>query len=203
MKTSLEKLKVSSNWKQHSTSSIWWIIDWDGEYFKKYKELKPPRIGGCCVYTPETLPQDNKISQYAVNISSQEPLQITSLGLRSNAWRPEQGIGQCDAILFPTSDNTGDALLLVEIKYSSNADSWQRYKEHALKQITDTVFQLSKNECPIEERNLFGLISCPLLDTIGATAFSPEELMNVFAQYKLQIHMGNTATFQDTQNITF
>lgn len=38
MKASLENLKVKSNWKQHPTSSIWWIIDWDGEYFKKHKE---------------------------------------------------------------------------------------------------------------------------------------------------------------------
>lgn len=203
MKTSLENLKVSSNWQQHPPSSIWWIIDWDGAYFTEHNELIPPRTGGCRVYTPETLPQDNGISQYAVNISSQEPLQIISLGLKNNAWSPKQGIGQCDAILFPTSDNTGDALLFVETKYSENEDSWERYKEHALKQITDTLSQLSDNGCPIDKRNLFGLISCPLSNAMGATAFSPKELMDVYNQYKLQIHMGNAATFQNAQNITF
>lgn len=200
MKTSLENLKVSSNWQQHPPSSIWWIIDWDGEYFKKHKELIPLRIGGCCVYT--SMPKNISLL-YAVKIDSNEPQEITSLGLKRNAWGSKQGIGQCDAILFPTSDNTGDALLFVETKYSENEDSWERYKEHALKQITDTLSQLSDNGCPIDKRNLFGLISCPLSNAMGATVFSPEELMDVYAQYKLQIHMGNAATFQDAQNITF
>ena len=72
----------------------------------------------------------------------------------------------------PTSDNNGDAFLLVETKYSENASSWQNYKESALKQITDTISQLSKRGCPIDNRNVFGLISCPLLNPMGATAFS-------------------------------
>ena len=103
----------------------------------------------------------------------------------------------------PTSDNNGDAFLLVETKYSENASSWQNYKESALKQITDTISQLSKRSCPTSKRNLYGLISCPLLDTIGATAFSSEELTDIYNQHRLSIHMGNSAKFQDTQTISF
>lgn len=204
MKASLNKLpKIVSNWKQHPASSIWLIIDWDGEYFQKNKELKPDNTGGCCVYTPEKQPDGIDVSLYSVGIHSKEPMKITSLGLKNNAWRSEQGVGQCDALLFPTSDNSGDAFLLVETKYSENEDSWQNYKDHALKQITDTISQLSKRGCPIANRNIFGLISCPLLNTMGATAFSPEDLIDIYNQYKLSIHMGNSATFQDAQNISF
>ena len=203
MKASLNKSpKIVSNWKQHPASSIWLIIDWDGEYFQKNKELKPNNTGGCCVYTPENQPNNIDLSLYSVRIHSEEPMKITSLGLKNNAWRTN-GIGQCDAILFPSSDDSGDALLLVETKYSENEDSWQKYKAHALKQITDTISQFSKRECPISKRNLFGLISCPLLNTVGASAFSPKDLMDIYNQHQLSIHMGNSATFQDAQTISF
>lgn len=203
MKASLNKSpKIVSNWKQHPASSIWLIIDWDGEYFQKNKELKPDNTGGCCVYTLENQPNNIDLSLYSVRIHSKEPMEITSLGLKNNAWRTN-GFGQCDAILFPSSDNSEDALLLVETKYSENEDSWQNYKDHALKQITDTISQFSKKGCPITKRNLFGLISCPLLNTVGASAFSPKDLMDIYNQHRLSIHMGNSATFQDAQNISF
>jgi hypothetical protein len=203
MKASLNKSpKIVSNWKQHPASSIWLIIDWDGEYFQKNKELKPDNTGGCCVYTLKNQPNNIDLSLYSVRIHSKEPMEITSLGLKNNAWRTN-GFGQCDAILFPSSDNSEDALLLVETKYSENEDSWQNYKDHALKQITDTISQFSKKGCPITKRNLFGLISCPLLNTVGASAFSPKDLMDIYNQHKLSIHMGNSATFQDAQNISF
>ena len=38
---------------------------------------------------------------------------------------------------------------------------------------------------------------------MGATAFSPEDLTDIYNQHKLSIHMGNSATFQDAQNISF
>ena len=203
MKASLNKSpKIVSNWKQHHASSIWLIIDWDGEYFQKNKELKPDNTGGCCVYTLKNQPNNIDLSLYSVRIHSKEPMEITSLGLKNNAWRTN-GFGQCDALLFPTSDNSGDAFLLVETKYSENTASWQNYKDHALKQITDTISQLSNKSCPIFKRNLFGLISCPLLDTIGATAFSPEELTTIYEDHGVQIHMGNSATFNDSQTISF
>ncbi len=82
MKTSLENLKVSSNWQQHPPSSIWWIIDWDGAYFTKHNELIPPRTGGCRVYT--SMPKNISLL-YAVKIDSNEPQEIISLGLKRNA----------------------------------------------------------------------------------------------------------------------
>lgn len=202
MKASLKQIRPS-NWKEHSLSSKWMIIDWDGDYFKKHTGLKPNKAGGCCVYTLGNQPNGIDVSLYSVSIHSDVPMKITSLGLRKHAWRPEQNIGQCDALLFPTSDNNGDAFLLVETKYSENASSWKNYKDSALKQITDTIFQLSQKGCPIRERNLFGLISCPLLSTVGASVFSASELRERYETHKVQIHMGNTATFQDAQNISF
>ena len=92
---------------------------------------------------------------------------------------------------------------MVETKYSENASSWQNYKESALKQITDTISQLSKRGCPIDNRNVFGLISCPLLNPMGATAFSTEELESICMEYGVQIEMGNSATFKDSQTISF
>ncbi len=202
MKASMKQIRPS-NWKEHSLSSKWMIIDWDGDYFKKHTGLKPNKAGGCCVYTLENQPEGIDVSLYSVSIHSDAPMKITSLGLRKHAWRPEQNIGQCDALLFPTSDNNGDAFLLVETKYSENASAWQIYKDSALKQITDTIFQLSQKGCPIRERNLFGLVSCPLLNPMGATAFSLEELTIIFAQHGVTIGMGNSATFQDSQTISF
>lgn len=202
MKASLKQIRPS-NWKEHTLSINWMIIDWDGDYFKKHTELKPDKAGGCCVYTLGKQPDGIDVSLYSVGIHSIAPMEITSLGLRKNAWRPEQNVGQCDALLFPTSDNSGDAFLLVETKYSENADSWQNYKDSALKQITDTIFQLSKKGCPIADRNIFGLISCPLLNPMGATVFSFEELTDIFKQHGMSIGMGNSATFKDLQTISF
>ena len=202
MKTSLQQIHPS-NWKEHPSESIWIIVDWDGDYFKQNKELIPDKTGGCCVYIPKNLPQGIDVSRCSAQIHSEEPLEMTSLGLRRNVWRPEQGIGQCDAILFPTSDQSGDALLFVETKYSERKESCQEYKEHALKQITDTISQLSKRDCPIGERKLFGLISFPLLNEIGASVFSPEELAVIFEEHGVQINVGNSATFKDSQTISF
>lgn len=202
MKSSLQKTR-SSNWIEHQQTSIWMIVDWDGDFFKQNRELIPGATGGCRVYIPEHLPQGIDISIYSAKIHSKDPQKMISLGFKRNAWKPVQGFGQCDAILFPSTDANGDAFLLVETKYSEQNDSWQSYKDHALKQITDTITQLSNNGCPIGNRNLFGLISCPLLDTIGASAFSPEELMDIYNQHRLSIHMGNSAKFQDTQTISF
>ena len=202
MKTSLQKIHPS-NWKEHSSASTWLIVDWDGDYFKQNKELVPDKTGGCCVYIPATRPQGIDVSRCSAQIHSKEPLEITSLGLRRNAWRPAQGIGQCDAILFPTSDKSGDAFLLVETKYSEREESWQEYKKHALKQITDTISQLSERGCPIGERNLFGLISFPLLNEIGASVFSHEELADILKEHGVQIYVGNSATFENSQTIKF
>lgn len=202
MKTSLNKIR-RNNWMEHPLSSFWMIVDWDGDYFRKNTGLKPHNTGGCCVYTLENQPSNIDLSPCSVGIRSKEPMEITSLGLQNHAWRPEQGVGQCDAMLFPSTDAEGDAFLLVETKYSTNKASWQNYKDSALRQITDTISQLSKKGCPISKRNLFGLISCPLLDTIGATAFSVEELTAIYVGQGVQVHMGNSATFKDSQTISF
>ena len=202
MKSSLKQIRPS-NWKEHSLSSKWMIIDWDGDYFKKHAGLKLDKAGGCCVYTLGNQPNGIGVSIYSVSIHSDAPMKITSLGLRKNAWRPKQNVGQCDAILFPTSDTENDALLLVETKYSESDEAWRNYKESAVKQITDTISQLTDRGCPVTQRNLFGLISYPLLSTIGASVFSSSELMEFYQTHKVQIHMGNSATFQDAQNISF
>lgn len=201
MRSSLQQIRPS-NWKGHQLSSSWMIIDWSAEFFRQNRELIPSQTGGCCVYTPQDIP-DMEISHYSVKIQSETPMKLTSTGLRPNTWSPLQGVGQCDAILFPTSDTENDALLLVETKYSESDEAWQNYKESAVKQITDTISQLSDRDCPVTQRNLFGLISCPLLSTVGASVFSASELREIYQTHKVQIHMGNTATFQDAQNISF
>jgi hypothetical protein len=201
MKASLQQVRLS-NWMEHQASSSWMIIDWSSEFFRQNRELIPPQTGGCRVYTSQDI-QNTEVSRYSVRVQSENPMELTSTGLIPNVWRPLQGVGQCDAILFPTSDTENDALLLIETKYSESDEAWQNYKKSAVKQITDTISQLSNKSCPIFKRNLFGLISCPLLDTIGATAFSPEEFMDIYNQHRLSIHMGNSATFQDAQNISF
>lgn len=201
MRRSLQRLR-SSNWKEHQASLSWVIVDWSAEYFQRNRELIPPKTGGCCVYTPKDI-QGMEISRYSVQVLSGNPMELTSTALGANAWRPLQGVGQCDAILFPSSDTDNDALLLVETKYSESDTAWRSYKESAVKQITDTVTQLSDRGSPIAQRNIFGLISCPLLSTVGASVFSPFELMEIYDNHKLQIHMGNMAIFQDAQNISF
>lgn len=201
MKASLQQVRLS-NWMEHQASSSWMIIDWSSEFFRQNRELIPPQTGGCRVYTSQDI-QNTEVSRYSVRVQSENPMELTSTGLIPNVWRPLQGVGQCDAILFPTSDTENDALLLIETKYSESDEAWQNYKKSAVKQITDTISQLSNRGCPIAQRKLYGLISCPLLDTIGATAFSPEEFMDIYNQHRLSIHMGNSATFQDAQNISF
>lgn len=170
MRRSLQRLR-SSNWKEHQASLSWVIVDWSAEYFQRNRELIPPKTGGCCVYTPKDI-QGMEISRYSVQVLSGNPMELTSTALGANAWRPLQGVGQCDAILFPSSDTDNDALLLVETKYSESDTAWRSYKESAVKQITDTVTQLSNRGSPIAQRNIFGLISCPLLSTVGASVFS-------------------------------
>lgn len=191
-----------SNWKVHASSTCWEIVDWNGEVFAKNKALIPRGCGGCCAYTNKAPKLTDGTSAPCVKIEADNALELITMGLKPSAWR-KPGIGQCDAILFPSTDAKGDAFLLLETKYSKNRDSWKDYKEHALKQITDTISQLSTKSCPTSERNLYGLISCPLIDTIGASAFSPEELMDIYNRHRLSIHMGNSAKFQDTQTISF
>ena len=201
MRASLKQLRTS-NWKEHQVSSSWIIVDWSGEYLKQNRQLIPPKTGGCCVYTTKDS-QYMKICRYSVQVCSDNHMELTSTGLATNAWKPLLGVSQCDAILFPSSDTDNDALLLVETKYSESDKTWSSYKESAVKQITDTITQLSNRGCPIQHRKLYGLISCPLLNSMGASVFSPDELSEIYRTHKLKVHMGNTATFQDAQNISF
>lgn len=207
MKLSLKRNKIVANWKEHSSSRVWYIIDWDGHYFKEHPAFKPDKDGGCCVYTPSKVQDQSHditdIIGLSVCMRSESEMELISTGLKRCAWNPLQGVGQCDAILFPSSDAEGDALLLVETKYTDKDGAWEKYKDSALKQITDTISQLAKRECPIYKRTLFGLISCPLLNEVGASVFSPSRLMEIFQNYRLQLHMGNTATFKDSQSISF
>lgn len=199
MKTTLKTIRTN-NLTEHPLSTHWIVVDWDGEFFKINKQFKPEKSGGCCAYTKENAPQG--IDAYSVLIFSRNPMKMTSLGLKSSAWRTS-GIGQCDAILFPSSDKKNDAILFIETKYSSKKHAWTNYKKHALRQIIDTVAQLRLNHCPVHERNLYGMISFPLINTVGATAFSPSDLMKIYRKHKLTIHIGNVATFINTQKICF
>lgn len=204
MKKHLHKLPTKpSNWKSHPPAIRWEIVDWNGELFVKNKALIPNGSGGCCTYPNSAPLLTDGTAAPCVEVGADIALELTTLGFKNNAWRPLQGVGQCDAILFPTSDTENDALLLVETKYSESDEAWQDYKDSAVKQIIDTISQLSGRGCPIAERNLFGLISCPLLSTVGASVFSASELMEIYQIHEVQIHMGNTATFQDAQNISF
>lgn len=198
----LNKLKPS-NWTSHPPATRWEIVDWNGEFFVNNKRLKPKGVGGCCTYPNSAPLLTDGTAAPCVEIGSDITLELTTLGFKNHAWKPLQGVGQCDAILFPTSDIENDAFLLVEIKYSQSNKALEEYKKSAVKQITDTIEQLLNRDCPVTERNLFGLISCPLLSTVGASVFSPSEFMEIYQTHKIQIHMGNTATFQDAQNISF
>lgn len=201
MKTSLNNLpnKVS-NWKEHPEDTEWGVVDWGGEFFKNNSHLIPQGEKGCCMYSNSFFLGGT--NNYLVHLFSVHPLKLTSLDLPFNFWN-QQGIKQCDALIFPTSDQKGDALLFIETKYSIKTKAWKNYKKHALEQITDTISQLSNRGCPIAQRKLYGLISCPLLDPMGASVFSPEKLMKIYMDYKLEVHIGNSATFQDAQNISF
>lgn len=188
MRASLKQLRTS-NWKEHQVSSSWIIVDWSAKYFQRNRQLIPPKTGGCCVYITKDI-QYMKICRYSVQVCSDNRMELTSTALVTNAWKPLQGVGQCDAILFPSSDTDNDALLLVETKYSESDKAWCSYKESAVKQITDTITQLANRGCPILQRKLYGLISCPLLNSMGASVFSPEELIKIYLTHNLEVHMG-------------
>lgn len=203
MKKHLRQLPTRpSNWKDHPSDTQWEIVDWNGEFFVKHKALIPKGSGGCCTYPGSAPLLIDGTSAPCVKVRADLALELTTLGFKNNAWR-KPSCGQCDAILFPTSDTKSDAFLLVETKYSEKDDALEIYKNLAVKQITDTISQLSDRGCPIAERNLFGLISCPLLSTVGASVFSASELSKIYQEHRVQIHVGNTATFQDAQSISF
>lgn len=200
MRTGLKNLPTGiSNFREHQPSEEWFVVDWGGEYFKKRSHLIPQGEQGCCVYPFGSEPEG--ADSYAVKVRSFLSMEMCSLDFPPNAWGVER-VGQCDALLFPNSDQDGDALLFVEIKYSLNDNSWKKYKRSALCQIVDTMGQLEYVGCPIKKRNVFGLISCPLVSVSGATVYSLTELRQVYEKHQLQLYMGNTVTFLDTQTVT-
>lgn len=202
MKTSLNNNLPNSvsNWKEHPEDTEWVVVDWEGQFFKNNPQLIPQGENGCCMYDSSSSPKG--IENYSVHLFSVNKLKLTSLDFPPNFWK-KQGVKQCDALTFPTSDKKDDALLFIETKYTLKAKGWSMYKQHALNQIIDTIIELSNNGCPITDRKLFGLISCPLLNSMGATAFSLDELKSIRLQYGVQIKMGNSATFKDSQTISF
>lgn len=109
MKHHLHKLPTKpSNWKVHVYSTCWEIVDWNGEVFTKNKALIPKECGGCCVYTTKAPMLTDGTSASCVKIESNNNLQLITMGLKPSAWRIS-GIGQCDEILFPSTDANGDA----------------------------------------------------------------------------------------------
>lgn len=195
MKKCLEKL--ASKLGEHNNVEQLTIIDWDGYP----KALIPQECGGCCVY-PDLVPTlTNEDQAKGVLVIIKTLTGVISLGLKRNAWR-RNGIGQCDAIVFPATEADGDAILLVEIKYSSKSEAWSRYKEKALKQITDTVTQLKNNGCPIKDRRIYGLISFPLLNVVSASVFSRTELIDLYMKKKIELYTGNRVQFINQHTVT-
>ena len=189
---------LQSNLSQYSEMDILYIVDWDA-----FKQQKPKKVGGCCAYPtiPPSLEDGNAPDSVRVRFS--QPIDITYSGLKTNDWRVPN-TGQCDAILFPSRDTSGDAILFVELKYGRKENTWLNYKEKACQQLLDTVEQLEKRGAPPKQRKLYGLISFPLLrtDAFGASMYSQEELRTLYIQHQLQLYASNEVTYVDEQQIT-
>ena len=137
-----------------------------------------------------------------VDISCKSAMDLHFVTFKVSVWEKEK-VGQCDAVLFPSSDQEGDALLLLETKYIETEDNLQKAKEKALQQITDTLQELGNLKAPIEKRGLYGLISFPILNIGLATLISPTELEALDNSHNIQISMGNYARYESPQEIKF
>ncbi len=157
--------------------------------------------GGCKVYADEPMLRNGVMSASAVIIDSEGEIDLTSFGFKPNIWR-RNGIGQCDAVIYPTDEHDGDAVLFVETKYSESDNLMQEYKVIAKQQIIDTIDQLKKRECPLDHRAAYGLISFPMLSIGHAVAFSPAELIDTYITHGVWIMVSNHVIFKDSQTVS-
>lgn len=200
MKKSLKKQRIN-NWKEHNAVSQLIIIDWEA-YTRE--ELTPIGCEGCCAYSTSEQPtlSDGSVAE-GVKVDIRFDSNVISLGLKFKAWKAEKDSTskQCDAIVFPATDEKNDAVLFIETKYSKKNEAWKDYKIKALKQITDTVNELRARGCPVDERNVYGLISFPLLNVVSASVFSPPELQALYIKSRIVLYTGNHVAFISQQSV--
>lgn len=192
MRRRLQELGVVNNFREHKEVSELFVVDWDAT---PNNASRPKGVGGCITDT-------KKPTVDSLLVKTAERMDIISFGFQNGAWK-KQGVGQCDAVLFPATDSAGDAVLFVELKYSIRESSWQNYREKALKQIVDTLREL-RNSCPLSKRKLYGVISFPHLHcaTFGATMYSPAELREIFQEYNLELQVSNSVIFRNPRTIS-
>lgn len=209
MRTILNKIRVS-NLAEHETDDSLYIVDW------VQHEGRPKGYGGCASYHLEDLPKIGRGYPHAVRIHFVEPLKVLVFGLKGNAWRPNQGIGQCDAVVTLSEDVENTAYLLVETKYKTeqrdnihDLSRLRRYTDDAIKQICDTKMELKDRGFPPSERITYGLISFPKYEvnffdssvtypepkTFGASLYSPAELAELYERTQISFYIGNEVTF--------
>lgn len=168
------------------------IVDWT-EIRDKLKTLVPDKVGGCDIYEKGNVPKlkDGMLPQ-TVEISFTEKSDVFASGFRPCAWNPKQGVKQCDAIVFLSSDEENHEVVLVETKYA-NVNNWSQYKKIAPQQIIDTVSELKIAGAPVDKRNLIGLVAFPCLrvETFGGTFFSKQELRNYYEHTRIRFLADN------------
>jgi len=192
MRRHLQELGVVNNFREHKEVSELFVVDWDAT---PNNASRPKGVGGCITDT-------KKPTVDSLLVKTAERMDIISFGFQNGAWK-KQGVGQCDAVLFPATDSAGDAVLFVELKYSIRESSWQNYREKALKQIVDTLRELLKS-CPLLQRKLYGVISFPHLccATFGSTMYSPAKLREIFQEYNLELQVSNSVIFRNPRTIS-
>lgn len=152
MRQHLKMYNISSNYKEYSQVSNLFIVDWTEENKKK----KPQGDGACCSYE-KPLEDVN-----TVEIKIEPKADVVFTGFQKRPWK-KQGVLQCDALIFPASDEIGDATLFLEIKNSLNLYNIPKNCDKACRQITDTINELKERSFPLDKRELFALISFPML----------------------------------------
>lgn len=201
MLKTLKTLKRKNKLESHNGVKTLYIVDYDSDYCKKGGRNRK----GCWAYSNQSPPvMQNGDCPEGVHISCKSAMDLHFVTFKVSVWE-KKGVGQCDAVFFPSSDQEGDALLLLETKYIEieTEKNLQKAKEKALQQITDTLQELGNLEAPIENRGLYGLISFPILNLVLATLISPTELEALYNTHNIQISMGNYARYESPQEIKF
>ncbi len=213
MKAHLQKLEsdgVVKNLVEFESAKALVIIDWDADKCKE--QGVPDGHEGCRTYHKNNTPMfTNGKSPHAVEITCTPSMDMISIELNDNAWR-KRGVKQCDAILFPASDNIDDAVLFVETKYTVDEDNWQSVRKGAKKQIKDTIRELQDRGCPLAERTIYGLLSPPLLwwrstkkvgkvEKVGPPVFGPVDLRKIYREDKIEFYDGYRVAYTDARTI--
>lgn len=185
---SLRQRVKHRNWQEHQLGDTLYLVDWETD-----SEL---RHQGCMCYTTATLP-----STAPASLCLRPHIALISLALEPYAWG-KQGVGQCDAVVLPREEGRGNALLLVEMKYTAQERSLAKHKAKALKQIVDTKRELELH-CPLAERRIYGLLCFPRMrtDIFGATLYSREEWRQVYTEHRIELMVTNHATFASAQEV--